>query len=476
MARIFRPGHTDVRIFGPGLTVALVAFGACGSPPAQYEATPPVTFHHVHLRVADPAAEMERLARLHGCEKTIVQGAGAGVRCGRAFVLFERDTTPATGTPMAGDVRVEGRGADAVILVRVATSDGAAARRRIDLLAPGAAGAVTLVGADAIPTPATLAHVAFAVTDTADVTARVAAAGARTLLATTDRVVAETPEGLIVELLHDDSLLRPGEDVERRDTFWCPMHPDVRSRGAGTCPLCAMALVPVPPLTVGEYTFDVTADENRRLTLRVRDPHTGAPVTAFHLVHERLLHLFVINRNLTYFAHEHPTPQSDGRFTIDLHVPRPDVYLLVADVTPAGGTPQMLRHFWVSPDFRGRPFVPRDALATGIEPRTSGTLRASLGASAFVAGRRSEVTFSLADVRTRQPVTDLESYLGAAGHLVVASADLADVVHSHPTSATTAGPEIGFEVTFPRAGRYKLWAQFQRGGQVETVAFVVDVS
>jgi hypothetical protein len=34
---------------------------------------------------------------------------------------------------------------------------------------------------------------------------------------------------------------------------------------------------------------------------------------------------------------------------------------------------------------------------------------------------------------------------------------------------------VTFDAVFPRAGRYKLWVQFQRGGIVETAAFVIDV-
>jgi hypothetical protein len=34
---------------------------------------------------------------------------------------------------------------------------------------------------------------------------------------------------------------------------------------------------------------------------------------------------------------------------------------------------------------------------------------------------------------------------------------------------------LSFAPLLPRAGRYKLWIQLQRGGRVTTAAFVIDV-
>jgi hypothetical protein len=53
---------------------------------------------------------------------------------------------------------------------------------------------------------------------------------------------------------------------------------------------------------------------------------------------------------------------------------------------------------------------------------------------------------------------------------------LTDAVHSHPiTPLTSPGGPMIFQQRFPRAGAYRLWVQFQRGGSIATVAFTVDV-
>ena len=40
---------------------------------------------------------------------------------------------------------------------------------------------------------------------------------------------------------------------------------------------------------------------------------------------------------------------------------------------------------------------------------------------------------------------------------------------------TERGPRFSFKLTLPKAGRYKLWAQFQRNNQWLTVPFTLDL-
>ena len=64
-----------------------------------------------------------------------------------------------------------------------------------------------------------------------------------------------------------------------------------------------------------------------------------------------------------------------------------------------------------------------------------------------------------------------EPYLGAGGHLVaLRDGDLA-FLHVHP-----GDDGVRFAATFPTAGRYRLFLQFQHDGRVHTVAFTQEVS
>ena len=77
------------------------------------------------------------------------------------------------------------------------------------------------------------------------------------------------------------------------------------------------------------------------------------------------------------------------------------------------------------------------------------------------------------------PVTDLQPYLAAYGHLVaLRQGDLA-YLHVHPDGApgdgrTEPGPAIVFHTTAPSDGTYRLFLDFKHGGVVRTAEFTDD--
>ena len=104
-------------------------------------------------------------------------------------------------------------------------------------------------------------------------------------------------------------------------------------------------------------------------------------------------------------------------------------------------------------------------------------------------GTTSDLTFSLADARTGQPLRNLQPYLAAAGHDVIMRADGQTFAHEHadvrdssgaPVFAlpgTTFGPELPVHAHFDTAGTYRLWGQFRLGsGQVIAAPFTVEAS
>jgi hypothetical protein len=173
----------------------------------------------------------------------------------------------------------------------------------------------------------------------------------------------------------------------------------------------------------------------------------------------------------------HPQVQKDGSLELDVALPGPGMYMLYGDFYPAGGTPQLLQALLVTPDYRGSPFPNPAGLQADAElTKVVDGQQVTLTAPPLGAGREALLTFDVSDARTGSPVTDLEPYLGAAGHLFMVSADLTDADHSHPTDFTTKGPRLNFHIRPPRAGNYKVWVQFQRSGKVVTVPFVLRVT
>ncbi|GAB3415988.1 hypothetical protein [Flindersiella endophytica] len=119
---------------------------------------------------------------------------------------------------------------------------------------------------------------------------------------------------------------------------------------------------------------------------------------------------------------------------------------------------------------RARPADSRADNVDGYVARASGTLRP---------GQVSRLTFTLS--RNGRPVTSLQPYLEAYGHLIaLRSGDLA-YLHVHPTGTpgdgrTKAGPAITFDAEVPAAGTYRLFLDFQDRGVVRTAAFTITAT
>ena len=113
-----------------------------------------------------------------------------------------------------------------------------------------------------------------------------------------------------------------------------------------------------------------------------------------------------------------------------------------------------------------------------FKPDVPGTVKgdglgARVGVSGVKAGGEGTIRFEIAD-QAGKPVADLQPYMGAMGHLVVISQDGKRYVHAHPEDDRKAGGNVvAFGAHFPKAGLYKGWGQFKRGGEVRVVPFVL---
>lgn len=185
------------------------------------------------------------------------------------------------------------------------------------------------------------------------------------------------------------------------------MDPDVRSDKPGVCPRCGMKLVLKIPDRV-EYPLEVVCAPEvavpgrpLTLTLRVLDPNTGKPVSKFEIVHEKLMHLFLVSENLEYFAHEHPVLQQDGSFLLTLALPFGGMYRLLADCYPSGAVPQLA----VSTLFLTGS-APVIRLVPSLVPSKSTNLTASLRTdpAELLAGLESRLIFSLDPQKIFSPI------------------------------------------------------------------------
>ncbi|MCM3658278.1 heavy-metal-associated domain-containing protein [Agromyces mediolanus] len=202
---------------------------------------------------------------------------------------------------------------------------------------------------------------------------------------------------------------------------------------------------------------------------------SGHPVTEYTTSHERELHTIVVRSDGAGFRHVHPAlDAASGTWSLPWTWDEAGSYRLYADFTPAGD------------DAEGVTLTRTLDVAGELNPVTAEPTRRS-EVDGFVvtidgeltAGASSELTLTVE--RDGTPVTGLEPYLGAFGHLVaLREGDLA-FLHVHPEgeepeAGSTGGPEIAFAASAPTPGRYLLYLDFQVDGAVHTAEFVIDAS
>ncbi len=276
------------------------------------------------------------------------------------------------------------------------------------------------------------------------------------------------------------------------------------------------ALVPISDVNESKPVFraefvtapaEVKAGEPVTLSFTIRDAK-GASVRQMQIVHEKPMHLLVVSSDLAEFTHIHPEPQPDGTFKIAHTFLNGGAYKLYADFTPQGAS-QVIESVDLNVIGNARPRVAlvEDKTMTKVVDGLRVTMKPD---KTLRAADELMLNFAVADAKSGKPAIDLQPYLGALAHFVIISEDTTDFLHAHPmtkeemngmramsgmdhaasphshgaremsdraeTRAANSPSEVAAHTTFPRAGLYKVWAQFQRSGRVITVPFVLRVA
>jgi uncharacterized membrane protein len=276
--------------------------------------------------------------------------------------------------------------------------------------------------------------------------------------------------------------------------FQCPMHDGILSEKSGVCPICGMTLVPIQygvrkVLHDAPFGLDLSAssaaDDPLARRLIFTPSQNGKLLKPLPIVHEHPMHLTIVSQDLSFFAHVHPVPQPDGSLAIDFQFPQAGNYLLFAEFMPVGERDQIFR-FPLAVNVKElltdaeQPLELTAGDAKPIPRYPDLTAQLICQPRAPTAGTHAMLMFRLMD--RGQPVTDLETYMGAMGHCAIISQDTQTFLHCHPEQLYPCGPDsrggptIAFHALFPKPGRYKIWGQFKRGGKIIVADFVVDVA
>jgi hypothetical protein len=194
----------------------------------------------------------------------------------------------------------------------------------------------------------------------------------------------------------------------------------------------------------------------------------GEPVTDYDVEHEKELHLIAVRRDFSGFQHVHPVMDAEGTWRTDLDLTAGE-WRVFADFKASGADALTLGHdLAVAGSYRPERSTESTTSQVG---RYTVTLEGDL-----TAGTDAELTLSV--TLDGEPVTDLEPYLGAYGHLVALRAGDLAYLHVHPEGTpddgtTEPGPDVVFYAQVPSAGRYHLYLDFKHRGVVRTAAFTV---
>ena len=205
-----------------------------------------------------------------------------------------------------------------------------------------------------------------------------------------------------------------------------------------------------------------TARPGARFSLAYRIAgRDGRTVRDFDVEHTKRMHLIVVRRDMTGFQHLHPTESPDGTWSVPVTLRDAGSYRVFADFSVEGTPHTLAADLELDGAVHSRP-LPRAATSTDVDGMT-----VTLTEGPARAAAESRLGFTV--TRHGRPVA-VQDYLGAKGHLVaLRQGDLA-YLHVHPDEQ-----RLQFMATFPTAGTYRLFLQFQVAGRVHTAEFTQEV-
>ena len=229
--------------------------------------------------------------------------------------------------------------------------------------------------------------------------------------------------------------------------------------------------------------------------------------------HGHIMHLFIVHMpDMKAFWHLHPDQVQTGDFAVNLPIMPEGQYKLYADIVHHTGFPETQVATVNLSAVAGEALSGDDSGAFDltstdkVAPLSGGyrmvwesdTLPGPNGERRVIpklqAGQPYWFRFRV-EGKDGKPATDLEPYMGMAGHAVFLSTDGNVFAHVHPAGSVSMAAvslaegrnpkaamenmehsapaaEVSFPYGFPQPGEYRIFVQVKRAGKVETAEFV----
>jgi len=274
------------------------------------------------------------------------------------------------------------------------------------------------------------------------------------------------------------------------------------------------------------------------ITAAGNDPNWNRNIDMKEVIpdHGHLMHLFLIStKGMNSMWHLHPERVVGGEFSANVQFVAAGHYQIYADIVDRRGFPWTLIGQVDLPqmedctagcssevddsDWIGTPLTSASAAANSTTAQTPDGTKIiwQHPSGPLKSGVATQFKFIVED-RNGNPVTDMEPYMGMAGHAEFVRSDMSVFAHVHPAGSVSMAaldlaqqglpgasptmeiqgmsmqgtamtgmsadasaksaplpPEVSFPYGFPKPGDYRIFVQIKRAGVVQTAAFDVHV-
>jgi Heavy metal binding domain len=278
--------------------------------------------------------------------------------------------------------------------------------------------------------------------------------------------------------------------------YLCPMNCEKGKTYTqpGTCPVCNMDLELAKTdaaAATTEYFMNyrsepaqIEAGKPATLNFTPKIKGNESAAVPLDLVHEKKMHLILVNDDLSWFDHLHPAYQADGAYQVksiakganftngrggqETRFESGGKFWAFADYKPTGGLNTVNKIELNIAGTAGKTAI------FGVENRTCTvdgyTLK--LSDDALSVGKTTHLDVTITQNGKPLDLSAFENYLGEKAHVIMVETESKAFLHTHP------GIEHGqlhIHTTFANAGTYRAWLQFKTEGKVHTADFVLKV-
>ncbi|RYD70559.1 MAG: hypothetical protein EOP53_25215 [Sphingobacteriales bacterium] len=225
-------------------------------------------------------------------------------------------------------------------------------------------------------------------------------------------------------------------DHDEKQQYSCPMHPEITRDKPGKCPKCGMTLklYEKQENTTKFYMFyrsepaQIEAGKPAKLIFRPQIEGKNDALVSLDVVHEQKIHLMIVSKDLSYFAHVHPENSANGYYNYSHTFPFGGDFVMFHDYAPTGGGHQLGRQEII---VNGKE-KPAEKYTKENRNWEGNGYKLVLEVDKNPLKKGESTVLKVTVVRNGKPVTDLQNYLGALGHMAIISADTKQYLHVHP--------------------------------------------